>query len=249
MRTRLKSRVAGIAAAALMTGGAVAAVAPPAEAICNPNPPDYAGCTMEQVKAIAHDNDRDWFNHHRFGQSANVLSKLTANQKDRVEAAMRAEVRDNLQKDRAQSMTATATADELSKWTTNWRGNSYTVDGFPYGRYVDVWERGTTDYGGCTANMRDFQNLFAYSWCEDGNTPDWSYWQLFADTVDNPGTQTELVCAKEIVVGASTGATAGAIASIWTGPGAAAAAGIGGISGGGAGLVGCAVDHLWDKVF
>ena len=66
--------------------------------LCNPSPPDYPDCSKDQVTSIAHDNDRDWFLHRRFGQ-ANILQAagLTNNQIDTVKSASRAEVRDNLQ--------------------------------------------------------------------------------------------------------------------------------------------------------
>jgi hypothetical protein len=237
-----------IPAFALAAGGIVGLGVGPAQAICNATPPDYPGCTQAQVKAIAHDNGIDWFNHRRFGQT-NILRNLTANQKDTVEAAMKKEIRDDLQQDRSQALSATATDDQLSKWRTDWRGNSYTIDTFPYARYISVWENGTSDYQSCMANKSTYENLYAYSWCKDTGAKDWTFWANFAQSVDNDGSQLNMVCAKEIVVGAAGGATAGAIASIWTGPGTAAAAGIGGLAGGGGGLVGCAVDHLWDKVF
>ena len=134
-------------------------------------------------------------------------------------------------------------------WTTQWRGDSYTVASFPYVRYVNVWFSGTDDYDGCITNNDTFGDFFANQWCGPTAVKGWPFWENYSDTVDDNGTQLNLVCGKEVIIGAAAAGAGFAVASIWTGPGAVAAAGIGAASGATEELIRCGLNHLWDKVF
>jgi hypothetical protein len=219
---------------------------------CNATPPEYPGCSVAQVEAIAKGDSTEWFKKKRFGVTANnVLSgtDLTNNQIDRVMDAFAADVKDELQRLSAQAK-AKGTIETRRAFTTGFRGNTYTVANFPYITYTNKVFHGDPDsgYNACWLPGTRTDG-FAYQWCLRINIPQsWSYWGDFVDESDNAGSSMRLPCGKEVVLGAVGGATTGGVASIWTGPGAAAGAGIGGASGGAGGLAVCAVGHLGDLV-
>jgi hypothetical protein len=217
--------------------------------VCNATPPDYPGCSVEQVESIAQSNSDDWFEHKRFGVTANnVLNKtdLTANQKDRVMDVFADDIRERLVQ-----MRAAATKRGVSKrtWTTSWRGDVYTVDSFPYKRFSNSTFAGddVSDGDSCFFDIRARAG-YAYNWCTGQTIPAAfsPFWEGYIDETNDPGPSTTIPCSKEVVIGLSGGAATGAVASIWTGPGVAAGAGIGGVSTGTGALVGCAVGHLGD---
>jgi hypothetical protein len=222
---------------------------PPARRICNATPPDYPGCSPAQVEAIAKANADNWFKHRRFGITpTNVLNKtkLTAGQKDRVMDVFAEDVRERLVQ-----MRATATKGDLTKraWTTSWRGNDYTVESFPYKRFSNSSFSGdeASDGDACFFDIRARAG-YAYNWCTGQAVPEAfsPFWEGYIDETNDPGPSTSIPCGKEVVLGLTGGATAGAVASIWTGPGVAAGAGIGGVSTGAGALASCAVGHLGD---
>ena len=218
--------------------------------ICNAVPPDYPGCSVGQVEDLAKGDATEWFKKKRYGVANSVLEQtnLTSNQIAQVEAAMRAEVRDVLQRMAGKSVRR-GNAESKRVWTTGFRGQTYTINTFPYGDYVDKIMHGDSESGfnACWIAGRQVVGEFMYNMCLQGNIPQtWTYWQNWADAADDPGSSASLPCAKEVVIGAASGSATGAIASIWSGPGMAAGAGIGGVSVGGGALVGCAVGHLGD---
>lgn len=76
---RLKRGFASLIVSALGAGGLVFAAAPEAQAICNPQPPDYPGCTVTQINNWE-DGDFDAAHAHyrqsRWGQDREIYANL-----------------------------------------------------------------------------------------------------------------------------------------------------------------------------
>lgn len=219
-----------------------------ADAICSAVPPDYPGCNQAQVEAIAKENRNTWFKKHRFGHTPNLLSGLTDQHAAMVKSATRKDIRQSLRRD-AMRATKTQKVQTMAVWKTTWRGKTYTLNTFPYVRYVNQIFAGTDHSSTCWGRSSAYA-AYAYSWCDAHRAPTgWeNYWKAYYNWVEQPHPQTDMVCQKEIVVGTTTGAITGAFASIWTGPGIGLGALIGGGGGAAGGLVGCATNTLGQAV-
>lgn len=140
-------------------------------------------------------------------------------------------------------------------WTTNWRGESYTLASFPVKRYVrDALEgNGGDNYGACWVGnrastdgatmMSDF--YWAMQYCRAlAVPPGWdSYWQPVVEKLNEPGGG-RFDCNKEVVLGATGGGVTSGLMGLVFGPGAVPARAMGAIAGGtGAGAT-CIVDNL-----
>ena len=208
--------------AALITIGIIHAV--DAKAVCSPNPPDYPGCTVAQVESIAKNDTANWVEKRRFGQVDNVLTAagLSGTLKDRVIDAFRQDVKQGLLDKRAAAQSvgkidaASASEgdyfDSAGVWHTMWRGNSYTVDSFPYVDYVG--KTFNAGYPNCYYSRSP--GVYAYNYCKASNTPqEAAYWKSVASYLEQPRGQMMTFCEKEVLL--ATGAAG--IGAFWTGPG------------------------------
>jgi hypothetical protein len=223
-----------------------------ARRICNPDPPDYPGCTKAQVRAIAENNTEDWVLHLRFGKTDNVLNAagLTDAQIDNVKTETRQNLRAILNRDASRAVAMGKVASKRV-WTTVWRGNTYTVDSFPYVVWVNTMFQGNDSdgYQACFDDVGNTTNGWAYLECDNSSVPDgWDqYWKGYYNWVNNPGAQGDTVCQREIFVGMTSGAVTGGIGGALTGPGAAVGTLAGTLAGIGGGLTACAANALADQ--
>jgi hypothetical protein len=212
---------------------------------------DYPGCTKAQVRAIARADLDGWLKRTWLGSVDNVLNAtdLTAAQQDRVWTDTRDNLKKILQHDAAKAV-ATGKVASMKAWTTDWRGNTYTLDSFPYkiwtdqffsgcdGQYAMGTCFGSQSFQTCFDDVPNTTNGWAYLECGRTSLPDgWDgYWKGYAQWLEQGGPQGDTVCQREIFEGFVAGAL-----GLFAGPLAAGLAFVG------AGPVQCAVKILEDK--
>lgn len=228
-------------------------VAETVEKICNPDPPDYPGCSVAQVNAIAKGDADTWYRRIRFGQTADVLNAagLTAAQQERVRAALRGALVDHFRAS-ANRAVARGRADSTKVWTTNWRGVDYPIQQFPYKRYLDYTLEGGgrgSDYGACWVGHRTsfYDVAWAFQYCKANLIPSsWEdYWKPMTEELDKPSDNIDLPCKKEIIMGAAMGAAGGGWVGLAGGPAGVFLGAVNGAEEGTVvGIAACAIGNL-----